>query len=257
LRAKRAYLAGFGTTGSLLVLAAAIFVLASAFVAFRGWPQVGDQSGPGAVVISPQHPGPPSVSPSGLRLAALVTPGGRATAAGGAVLRRTRGAVTRPGSGAATENVTGGRSVPSSSGHPQTPGSAPAGSPPSPHSCASCGGSPSPGGGGGGLGSTVQQTTGSVSTAVSSTGNGAGSVVTGVAGAVANTVSGVSPPLAGVVNNVGSAAGNVVNGVTSTAANAVGGAGSTVGNALNGATSTVSGAVGGVTNAVGGVLGGR
>jgi hypothetical protein len=40
VRATRAYLAGFGTSGSLLVGAAAMFVLASAIVAFHGWPSV-------------------------------------------------------------------------------------------------------------------------------------------------------------------------------------------------------------------------
>src|SRR5436305_6587822 len=52
VRPTRAYLAGFGTAGSLLAGAALLFVLASALVAFRGWPQVGDQPAPISVVIS-------------------------------------------------------------------------------------------------------------------------------------------------------------------------------------------------------------
>src|SRR4051794_15922857 len=38
MRTTRAFLAGFGTTGSLLAAAACLFVVASAVVAFRGWP---------------------------------------------------------------------------------------------------------------------------------------------------------------------------------------------------------------------------
>src|SRR5437879_1290747 len=52
VRANRAYIAGFGTAGSLLAGAAVLFVLASAVVSFRGWPQVGDQSPPTAVVVA-------------------------------------------------------------------------------------------------------------------------------------------------------------------------------------------------------------
>src|SRR5947209_17644652 len=44
VRATRAYLAGFGTSGSLLAGAALMFVLASAIVAFRGWPRVAGQN---------------------------------------------------------------------------------------------------------------------------------------------------------------------------------------------------------------------
>ena len=44
VRASRAYLAGFGTSGSLLAGAALMFLLASAIVGFHGWPQVGGQS---------------------------------------------------------------------------------------------------------------------------------------------------------------------------------------------------------------------
>src|SRR5712675_342516 len=52
VRASRAYLAGFGTTGSLLAGAALLFLLASAIVSFKGWPQVGAPSSPIAVAVS-------------------------------------------------------------------------------------------------------------------------------------------------------------------------------------------------------------
>ncbi|MBV9473991.1 MAG: hypothetical protein JO206_13560 [Solirubrobacterales bacterium] len=51
MRATRAYLAGLGTTGSLLGAAALLFFLASGFVAFHGWPQAGAQAAPGAVTL--------------------------------------------------------------------------------------------------------------------------------------------------------------------------------------------------------------
>src|SRR5580704_4140805 len=55
VRAARAYLAGFGTTGSLLAGAALMFIVASALVAFRGWPHVATAPSPGEVVVS-SHP---------------------------------------------------------------------------------------------------------------------------------------------------------------------------------------------------------
>ena len=48
----RAYLAGAGTTGSLLAVAALVFIVASALVAFRGWPHVAAATSPGEVVVS-------------------------------------------------------------------------------------------------------------------------------------------------------------------------------------------------------------
>jgi hypothetical protein len=43
IRGARAYLPGFGTAGSLLAGAVLMFIVASALVAFRGWPHVGAQ----------------------------------------------------------------------------------------------------------------------------------------------------------------------------------------------------------------------
>src|SRR5580693_8042449 len=53
--AARAYLAGLGTTGSLLAGAALMFIVASALVAFRGWPHVAAQPTPAEVVVSPHR----------------------------------------------------------------------------------------------------------------------------------------------------------------------------------------------------------
>jgi hypothetical protein len=54
VHAARAYLAGVGTTGSLLAAAALVFIVASALVAFHGWPHVAVQQSPSEVVISPR-----------------------------------------------------------------------------------------------------------------------------------------------------------------------------------------------------------
>ena len=40
MRLTRAYMAGFGTAGSLLAGASVLFVMATAVVSYRGWPQV-------------------------------------------------------------------------------------------------------------------------------------------------------------------------------------------------------------------------
>jgi hypothetical protein len=49
MRATRAYVAGFGTAGSVLAGAAVLFVVASAVVAFRGWPKIAGQQSPAAL----------------------------------------------------------------------------------------------------------------------------------------------------------------------------------------------------------------
>ncbi len=86
VRSGRAYLAGFGTTGSLLAGAALMFIVASALVAFRGWPHVAMQPTPAQVVVSPQR----TASASGATLAtrrlafAAAAPAGGAGGAAGA-----------------------------------------------------------------------------------------------------------------------------------------------------------------------------
>src|SRR5579884_772379 len=67
-RSVRTFLPGFGTSGALLAGAAAMFVLASALVAFRGWPHVGAQPSPGEVVVAPRATAASSSSPSSRRL---------------------------------------------------------------------------------------------------------------------------------------------------------------------------------------------
>ena len=86
VRATRAYVAGLGTAGSLLAGAAILFVLASAVVSFRGWPQVGAQPSAASVVVSPTQVA--SGSSTSQRLLAAVAASGRGD---GSRARRGRG----------------------------------------------------------------------------------------------------------------------------------------------------------------------
>src|ERR1700733_10015565 len=90
VRAARAYLAGFGTTGSLVAGAALMFIVASALVAFHGWPHVAGQSSPGEVVVSSR---PTAASSSvGRRLAFIAAAGGAAAPGTGGTGRAPTGA---------------------------------------------------------------------------------------------------------------------------------------------------------------------
>ena len=52
VRATRAYIAGFGTAGSILACAVVVFVIASAVITINGWPSLSAQSSPSAVQIT-------------------------------------------------------------------------------------------------------------------------------------------------------------------------------------------------------------
>src|SRR5437868_5603899 len=98
LRAARAYLPGFGTAGSLLAGAVLMFIVASALVAFRGWPHVGAQPSPGEVVVSPA-PAAAAGSISARRLAVFTA--GPAAGVAGAAAPAPAGARALPGAGRA------------------------------------------------------------------------------------------------------------------------------------------------------------
>jgi hypothetical protein len=229
-RSARGYLAGFGTSGSLLAVAALLFIVASAMVAFRGWPHVGAQPSPGEVVVSPRPTGAAG-SPVSRRLAAISAAPASATAG-------TRGAAragARPGIGRG-----GGSAPPGSIGRPVT-ASIPIGTPnagggavPCSQGCGATAApvpSPSPVQP---VQQAVQQTTGAlegvvsragnqVGAVVSGTGNRVGSVVQQGTGAVSGAVHSVSPPAAGAVGGVGSGAAKTVTGATKTIAGALSG----------------------------------
>ncbi len=219
-RSARGYLAGFGTSGSLLAVAALLFIVASAMVAFRGWPHVGAQPSPGEVVVTPR-PTAATESPASRRLAVISA--APASVAAGADRPVRAGA--HPGVGPG-----GGSTPPDSIGRPVT-ASAPV---PSPGALPCSGGcvpeapapSPSPVQP---VQQAIQQTTGALGQVVSGTGNQIGSVVSGTGnqvgsvvqrgtGAVSGAVQPVSPPAAGAVNTIGTGAAKTVTGATKTIA---------------------------------------
>ena len=72
MRVTRAYMAGFGTAGSILAGCAVLFVVASTVVAVRGWPTIAGQPAP--VVLRLDGPVPAREAGSGVtrRLAPLL-----------------------------------------------------------------------------------------------------------------------------------------------------------------------------------------
>src|SRR3954451_18913235 len=80
MRATRATIAGLGTSGSLVAAAVCVFIVASAVIAFRGWPGFGlgdkissllvDDSAPIAVAT----PGPAAVAAAAVPAAGAVAP---------------------------------------------------------------------------------------------------------------------------------------------------------------------------------------
>src|SRR6476620_7816157 len=175
MRTTRALIAGFGTTGSLVAAVACVFVVASAVVAFNGWPGSGigdsidslfvkdqpavafDASGPRVVAgpgLGGGRPGPGSSGRSG----GGSGPGnGTAGNAGGA-------------NGAATGSSSGGGApgVPGVSGLPDTSGA-----------------------------------TNSVGGAVQNTSHSVGNTTSGVTNQVGQTVGGANQPLGDTVSQTG------------------------------------------------------
>lgn len=224
VRASRGYLAGFGTSGSLLAGAAALFLVGSAIVAFDGWPQAAT----GAANSNVAAGLPPASSRTARRLTVAL-------------------ASTRPRSAArptalAHGRLTGAKSVASSATRPRTQveavtlTTAPAS--PASSSTGGIGGvSASPGSGTSPCGScgtarpkAVTDATHKVTQGVSSAGTDVGQQVTGLSGTAANQLNPVSPPVANAVQAAGSTAANAVTATANAVANAV----STVGSVLGG-----------------------
>jgi hypothetical protein len=195
MRTARAYLAGFGTAGSLLAGAALLFVLASALVAFHGWPQMGAGAAPVSVTVSPASGA--GGSRVARRLAAILTaPGAPGVPFGGGVA--TRSVARRAGAGAkpgGAERV-GGTAVPvstSASGGARSRTGAPVGS----------GGTGAGGSGGGGPRSPVRRvlrrTTTTVRHVISSAGNQLGSAIRQVGSAAGGAVTTAAHTVIGAV----------------------------------------------------------
>ena len=183
MRTTRALIAGFGTTGTLVAAAACVFVVASAVVAFNGWPNLGIGDRIDSLFVKDRptvafdSPGPQVVA------------GTAAVAAGTVAAAPTGPVVAGPGIG-------GGRVGPGANGSPQgglrsgTSGDLPAGGG---TTTAAGSGSGSSGGGTGLPGvpdprGAVQNTTHDVGGAVSNTTNQVGQTVGGVNQPLGNTV---------------------------------------------------------------------
>lgn len=222
VRATRAYVAGFGTSGSLLAGAAVLFLLGSAIVAFRGWPQIG--TGPATSNVS-AAPVAFASHPSRRLIQALARTHSRVsvrsvlTSSGGrhgTIRHRVLAAhalTGRPGGGAAPGSTSpGGGAVGASSGT-----SAPTG----------CVGCDSPGSGS--SPNLITSLTNTVSQAVSKAGTDVGRQATGLGNTAAGPVSSTSPQAGSTLGNVGSTAGNAVSGTANTAGNAISAVGSAIG----------------------------
>ncbi len=216
VRAARAYLAGFGTTGSLLAGAALMFIVASALVAFHGWPHVAVQPSPGEVVVSPRSARSTGPSASARRLAAaLVAPvGGTGTAAApGAGRRGGTGGTGGTGAGRRGGNGTVGTPVSTS-----VPVATQAGTPTSSCATSGCGtpttaAAPPPSPLQQGQ-QVIQQVTNTLGRGLAGTGQQVGSVVQQTTSSVAGAVGGSSSPVGGAVEKTGSGAAKTVTGLT-------------------------------------------
>jgi hypothetical protein len=229
VRATRAYMAGFGTAGSLLAGAAIMFVFASAVVSFRGWPQASQPSQPFAVVLA-QTAGSAQAKHVGAVAAAefpAVGAGrgaaGRGAGAAPAILRTSRQRFGRvvgrtpdvrvipPRIGTVTVASGGTASAPSC-----TTGVCVV------HRVGST------------LGSTATSATSAVGSTVSRTGDAAGSALTRVTGTVGSKVGAVSPPLGHLITKTGTAVGGTVTGATTLLGSTVSSTGKTVGGLISG-----------------------
>jgi hypothetical protein len=238
MRATRAYVAGFGTAGSVLAGAAVLFVVASAVVAFRGWPKIAGQQSPAALHLDAS---PVAGSRVARRLRAVV---GAAAPAVAAPLIRTGG---RPLAGARTARPSGNGSLQRPSPRATTPGAGGA------NGGRSGGGSTRPTSGGGGTvaaggGGTVGAGGGGTGGGVTVSVPTKPPVTVTVPAGPPTTVTVPTPPVGKVVKKVTGSAGNAVSQSGAAAGAVVGGsAGSTV--------STVTGSAGNTVSKVGGAVG--
>ena len=212
----RAYLAGAGTTGSLLAVAALVFIVASALVAFRGWPHVAAATPPGRVVISANR-GASGGTPAARRLALVAGAPGAGGVGGAGGARGAGGAgrgpsaagrgLGRPGPPRQAIGAPASTSVPVS-GSGGSDGS----------TCASgCGTAPAPSPSPTPVQrvqQTLSQATNTLGNVVSGTGSRLGSTVQQTTNGVAGALGGSSTPAGGTVSKVGSGAGKTVTGVT-------------------------------------------
>jgi hypothetical protein len=211
----------------LLAGAAVAFVLASAVVAFRGWPQVGDQASPATVVLAPRHD---DSSAGNVRLHGIPAGVGHVTGAPVAALGGRAPLAARPPSigkvgvsehGLAaqptkTATVVGGVTSPT------------------PKPASACGATCGVTSVTNQLAGTTENASGNLGGTVAAAGQTLGSTVSGVAGALASKLGGTSPPVAQTVASTGAALGKAVSQTAGAAGGVVSGAGQAVSGILHG-----------------------
>ena len=216
VRGSRAYLAGVGTSGSLLAGAAVLFLIGSAIVAFNGWPQIG--AGPATSNIA-AAPLAASSRASRRLTVVLAATRQRALTHVGAAGTRVRHPVTHRRT--AVQGVGTGSVQPGSTGSAQPTGasgpatSGPGGSPAATATqCGSCDGQKPP---------PEIVSTDKVVHTVSSVGDQVGQQITNLAGAVGQQLGTVSQQAGNAVSSAGATVGSTVSGTVNTATNAVSG----------------------------------
>jgi hypothetical protein len=227
-RIARAYLAGLGTSGSLLICLALMFIVVSALVAFRGWPHVGAQPSPGEVVVSPQPVASTGSAVARRLVVVAAAPVGGARAPAGSVAGGVGARLRGPAPPATGASI----------GRPAS-ATLPAGAPVAPTSggggATSCGTGCAPAPVVGSAPAPVQQLTQTAQQGIQRASGALGKVV-GDTGSVrtamqqttrsaAGAVQTVSPPAATVVQNTGSGVSKVIGGLTNTAAGVLSGIG--------------------------------
>lgn len=235
VRATRAYLAGFGTAGSLLAGGAVLFVLATAVVSYRGWPAVVTQDQPVAVVQQPRAPAAEAVrrvtlAASGI---AAVAHQSRVRAAAADPTGTRAPSVTASGRQPASHisqrhHANAGASSPPPATNPSGTPAATSSGAAAPCSTGSC----AVGKVGTALGGAATEATAGLGTTVSTAGRSLGSIVTGLTGGLGSSLGGVSPGLGKTVDEAGNAVGATVTAATTTLGNTVAGAGKLLGGAL-------------------------
>jgi hypothetical protein len=231
LRETRAYLAGFGTCGSLLICLALMFIVASALVAFHGWTHIGAQPSPGEVVVSPRptaatgsavarrlvlaSAAPAPVTRAGATAGAV--PAGTSPATRGGAVPGARRSIGRPATTSRPVGAAAAQTAPVSVASPACVngcGPAPAVAVPAPvqqlQQSAHQG---------------IQQAAAALGKVVGDTGSQVGTVVQQTTNTAAGAVQTVSPPAAGVVKSTGSGAAGLVGGLTKTASGVLSGLG--------------------------------
>jgi hypothetical protein len=198
MRATRAYVAGFGTAGSLLAGAAVMFVLASAVVSFRGWPQIAAQSTPATLQDVRSSAADSTAASRRLAAVASATVVARSAA---------RPAASRPSAGSTPRGTV---VLPQPTG-PITSVLQPSGGGSGQPACTTCTHAPVAPAPITQLGTVVKGTTNQLGNTVTSAGQMLGSTVTRLAGAVATTLSG---PLGATAQHLGNALGSTLTATT-------------------------------------------